>query len=109
VVNMTFTAVSWPFSLITWIATLNLMAIGDLSYAVLGLSGRTYASPLLDVPFLLAYVLLGVTSLHPSVVELSRAARPPVQAWSWRRMLLLGPATAIPFVLLVTVGDRGFG
>jgi len=109
VVNMTFTAVSWPFSLITWIATLNLMALGDLLYAVLGLSGRTYASPLLDVPFLLAYVLLGVTSLHPSVVELSRAARPPVQAWSWRRMLLLGPATAVPFVLLVTVGDRGFG
>jgi diguanylate cyclase (GGDEF)-like protein len=109
VVNLTFTAISWPFSLVTWIGTLTLMAIGDLSYAVIGVSGEMYTSPLLDVPFLMAYVLLGVTSLHPSVVELSRSTRRPVQAWSWRRMLLLGPAMAVPFVLLGTVGGRSFG
>jgi len=109
VANLTFTAITWPFSLVTWITTLCLMLIGDLAYAVIGVAGKTYASPILDVPFLLAYVLLGVTSLHPSVVALSRAARRPVQAWSWRRMLLLGPAMAIPFVLLVTIGNRSFG
>ena len=109
VVNLTFTATTWPFSLVTWLATLTLMAIGDIAYGIIGVSGRTYASPLLDLPFLLAYVALGVTSVHPSVVELSRAARRPVQAWSWRQLLLLGPALAVPFVLLVTVGDRGFG
>ena len=58
------------------------------------------------MPFLLAYTLLGVAALHPSVVELGRADRQPVQAWSWRRMALLVPALVTPFVLLLTIGGR---
>lgn len=109
VVNLTFTATSWPLSLVTLLTAMALMGVGDLTYAVLGVSGRLYASPLLDVPFLLAFVLMGVTTLHPSVVELSRAARRPVQAWSWRRMSLLLPAMVTPFLMLVLVGDRSAG
>jgi diguanylate cyclase len=108
VVNLTFTAITWPFSLVTLLGVLTLMLIGDLSYAVLGIFGKTYESPVYDLPFLLAYVLLGVTTLHPSVVQLSQAARQPVQAWSWRRMSLLAPAMAVPSVLLVTVGGHSF-
>jgi diguanylate cyclase len=106
VVNLTFTAATWPFSLVTFLATLTLMFAGDVAYAIIGVSGRMYASPWLDLPFLLAYLTLGVTALHPSVVELSQATRPPVQAWSWQRMALLVPAIVAPFILLVAVGDK---
>jgi len=103
-INLTFTARTWPPSLVSLVSGIGLIMVGDLAYAIIGVSGKTYASPLLDVPFLLAYTMLGVTALHPSVVQLGRADRHPVQAWSWRRMLLLAPAVATPFVLLVTIG-----
>jgi diguanylate cyclase (GGDEF)-like protein len=103
-INLSFTARTWPVSLTALVSGMALMVVGDVAYAVIGVQGKTYTSPLLDVPFLLAYVLLGVTALHPSVVELGHAARHPVQAWSWRRMTLLVPAVATPFVLLVAVG-----
>ena len=103
-VNLTFTAHAWPVSLIALLAGISLLFVGDTAYAIIGISGRLYASPLLDAPFLMAYTLLGVTALHPSVVELSRPARPPVQAWSWRRMVLFTPALAVPFVLLLLIG-----
>lgn len=107
-INLTFTARSWPPSLITLVTGIALILTGDLAYAIIGVSGRTYASPLLDVPFLLAYTLFGVSALHPSVVELGRADRPPLQAWSWQRMTLLVPAVATPFILLVAIGGHSF-
>ena len=106
VVNLTFTASVFPPSLIALLGGTTLMFTGDLAYAIIGVSGKTYTSPLLDAPFLLGFALLGVTALHPSVVDLSRATRRPVQAWSWRRMSLLVPAMASPFVLLILIGDR---
>jgi diguanylate cyclase (GGDEF)-like protein len=106
VINLTFTASVFPPSLIALLGATSLLFVGDLAYAIIGAAGRTYASPLFDVPFILGFTLLGVAALHPSVVDLSRAARPPVQAWSWQRMSLLAPAMATPFVLLVTIGDR---
>ncbi len=109
VVNLTFTTTSWPVSMVTFLGALALMFTGDLAYAILGVSGRAYASPLLDVPFLLGFTLLAVTALHPSATALGRAARRPVQAWSWRRMALLGPAVASPFALLIAVGDHSPG
>ncbi|WP_433382323.1 putative bifunctional diguanylate cyclase/phosphodiesterase [Actinoplanes sp. CA-142083] len=105
VLNLTFTARTWPPALLTLLAGMGLMLAGDLSYAIIGRSGQLYSSPLLDVPFLLAYTLLGVTAMHPSATVLGRPARPPVPAWSARRMALLVPALATPFVLLLFVGD----
>jgi len=105
-INLTFTARTWPVSLATLVGGIALMVVGDLAYAIIGVAGDLYTSPLLDVPFLLAYTLLGVTALHPSVVELGRASRHPFQAWSWHRMMLLIPAVAVPFVLLVVVGGQ---
>ena len=109
VVNLTFTATAWPVSLVTFVATMTLLFVGDVAYAIIGVSGRTYASVWLDLPFLIGFTLMGVTALHPSVAELDRAARRPVQAWSWQRMSLLGPAVATPFILLVAVGDTSSG
>jgi diguanylate cyclase (GGDEF)-like protein len=105
VVNLTFTARTWPASLVTFLGTLILLAVGDTAYAIVGLHGQIYGSPMLNVPFLLGYTLMGTTALHPSVVELSHAARPPVQAWSLRRVALLVPALAVPSVLLLVTGD----
>ena len=106
VVNLTFTATTFPVSLITFIGAMLLMFTGDTAYAIIGLSGKTYESPLLDLPYILGMAGLGLTALHPSSVRLSRAARRPVQAWSWRRMALLVPAVVAPFVLLVTIGGQ---
>ncbi|MCY1138479.1 EAL domain-containing protein [Actinoplanes sp. Pm04-4] len=99
-INLTFTATTWPVSLITLMCAMTSMFVGDTAYAVVGANGITYASPLFDAPFLLGFVLVGVTALHPSVTRFGLAARPPVQAWSARRIAVLAPALASPFVLL---------
>ncbi|HEX8629221.1 MAG TPA: EAL domain-containing protein [Catenuloplanes sp.] len=99
-INLTFTTAVWLPSLVTLMGTTLLLVSGDLAYAIVGVSGQLYTSPLLDLPFLLAYTLMGVTALHPSVAQLGRATSPAVQAWSWRRMLLIAPAMAVPFALV---------
>ncbi|MEU4164207.1 bifunctional diguanylate cyclase/phosphodiesterase [Actinoplanes sp. NPDC026670] len=101
-VNLTFTAKHWPVSLIALIVMMVGIFAGDLAYAIEGVDGNIYASPLLNVPFLLAYTALGVAALHPSVVDMGRAAKLPAQAWSWPRLSLLMPALAVPFALLPT-------
>jgi diguanylate cyclase (GGDEF)-like protein len=106
VVNVTFTASTFPISLISLLGGMFLLFVGDLAYAIIGAAGKTYESPTFDVPFILGFALLGITALHPSVVELSRAARRPVQAWSWQRISLLVPALATPFLLLGIIGGR---
>ncbi|GIF36865.1 putative bifunctional diguanylate cyclase/phosphodiesterase [Actinoplanes xinjiangensis] len=101
-VNLTFTAKHWPVSLIALIGMMIGIFAGDLAYAIEGVEGHVYASPMLNVPFMLAYTALGVAALHPSVVDMGRAAKPPAQAWSWPRLSLLLPALAVPFALLPT-------
>ncbi|GIF26917.1 diguanylate cyclase (GGDEF)-like protein [Actinoplanes tereljensis] len=105
VLSLTFTARTWPPSLISMVVAMALLFVGDLGYAIVGASGHLYTTPLLDAPLLLAYTAFGVTPIHPSAVEMGRPARPPVPAWSGRRMVLLVPALATPFVLLLTIGD----
>src|SRR6185369_2897045 len=55
--------------------------------------------PWYDLPFVLGFTMIGAPALHPSIVELGRLRTLPVQAWSWRRLLLIVPAVAAPFVL----------
>nr|WP_221381272.1 EAL domain-containing protein [Actinoplanes polyasparticus] len=102
-INLTFTATTWPASLVALMCAMASMFVGDTAYAIVGANGITYASPLFDAPFLLGFVLIGVTALHPSVTRFGRAARPPVQAWSARRIAVLAPALASPFVLLTVL------
>ncbi|WP_430784312.1 EAL domain-containing protein [Actinoplanes sp. G11-F43] len=102
--NLTFTAKHWPPSLIAFIVMMTAMFTGDLAYAIVGVQGKIYASPLLNVPFLVAYTALGVAALHPSVADVSRPDKLPAQAWSWSRLSLLLPALAMPFLLLLTTG-----
>jgi hypothetical protein len=108
-VNVTFTATSLPASLVAWITGATMMFVGDAAVAITALSGRTSTSPLLEVPSLLTFTTLAVCALHPSVAELSRADRRPIQAWSGHRIMVLAPALATPFLLLATIGGRSTG
>jgi diguanylate cyclase len=104
-VNLAFTtAVRQPsFRLLA--AGVGLLLAGDLGYAVIGARGQLSGPAWLDLPFLGCYVLFGCAALHPSMVELGRAVPRPVQAWSWRRLVLLLPALAAPSVLII-LGPR---
>ncbi|HET9519277.1 MAG TPA: EAL domain-containing protein [Actinoplanes sp.] len=103
-VNMAFTTAVWRPAFIALMGSGVFLITGDLAYAIIALDGQIYTSPLLDVPYLLAYTALGVTALHPSAAELGVATRRPVQAWSWPRLALIVPALAVPFVLLTLIG-----
>jgi diguanylate cyclase (GGDEF)-like protein len=106
-VNLAFTTAVRKPSYLLLVGTMLLLLLGDLDYAIAGVSGQREATtPLMDLPFLLGFVLIGAAALHPSVVDLSRAAPLPVQAWSWQRLALLGPAVAAPFVLTAVTADR---
>jgi diguanylate cyclase (GGDEF)-like protein len=104
VINLAFTTKSWPVSMIGLLVMMVFLFIGDTAYAIVGANGKIYASPLLNVPYVVAYTGLAVAALHPSVKEMSRADRPPVQAWSWQRLAVLLPALMLPFALLLTTG-----
>ena len=74
---------------------------GDLGYAYIGTQGHLVGSPLLDLPFVFGFALLGAAALHPSMVALTDAQERPVQAWSRPRMaLLVGALLLPPFVVL---------
>jgi diguanylate cyclase (GGDEF)-like protein len=79
--------------------------VGDLGYAIIGTHGHTVGSPLLDLPFLLAFGCLGAAALHPSMVSLSSIGRRPVQEWSPARLSLLLPALLLPPAVVAT-GSR---
>jgi diguanylate cyclase (GGDEF)-like protein len=99
VVNLAFTTAARRPSFMMLVGAVVLLLAGDLAYAIIGVSGHLTGSPLLNLPFLLAYTMIGATALHPSMVELARSATLPVQAWSWPRLLMIGSALAVPFVL----------
>jgi diguanylate cyclase (GGDEF)-like protein len=105
-INMAFTTAVWRPSYTALMLSGVCLVSGDTAYAIIGLTGRIYSSPLLDLPYLLAYTMLGVSALHPSVTELSQATRRPMQAWSWPRLALIGTALSVPFLLLALVGGR---
>ncbi|MFY1694572.1 MULTISPECIES: putative bifunctional diguanylate cyclase/phosphodiesterase [unclassified Solwaraspora] len=105
-VSLAFTTAARRASYLLLVASMSCLLLGDVLYAIIGVSGQLTGSRLLDLPFLVGFLLIGAAALHPSVVELGRAAPLPVQAWSWQRLLLIGPALAAPFLLTVFVSGR---
>jgi diguanylate cyclase (GGDEF)-like protein len=105
-VGLAFTTVVRRPSYAFLVIAMAMLLTGDLAYAVIGAAGRLTGSWLLDLPFLVTYTMIGGAALHPSVVELGRAAPVPVQTWSWPRLLVLGPALAAPFALTTVSVDR---
>ncbi|GIJ46484.1 hypothetical protein Val02_33700 [Virgisporangium aliadipatigenens] len=107
VANLAFTTAVRQPSFILILLMMVWMFVGDVSYAIIGISGELYASPWLDLPFLLAFTLGGAAGLHPSARHLDRPTPLAVQEWSVPRLLLILPALACPFVLTIAVQDKG--
>jgi diguanylate cyclase (GGDEF)-like protein len=106
-VNLAFTTAVRKPSFPLLIGTMAMLLLGDLVYAIAGVAGhRVATAPWMDLPFLLAFALIGAAALHPSVVDLTRATPLPVQAWSVGRLALIGPAVAVPFVMTAVTADR---
>ena len=104
-INLSFTtAVHQPSFRLLGSAVV-LLLLGDLGYAAIGARGELSGPGWLNLPYFGCFVLSGCAALHPSMVDMGRALPRAVQAWSWRRLILLGPALAMPFVL-VTAGLR---
>jgi diguanylate cyclase (GGDEF)-like protein len=106
--NLAFTTAVRQPSFVMMVLVITLILGGDLAYAIIGISGELYGSRLLDLPFLLAFTMIGAMALHPSMDGLGRATPLPVQAWSWQRLLVIGPALCVPFLLTATISGTSW-
>jgi diguanylate cyclase (GGDEF)-like protein len=77
------------------------MLVGDVRYNWLARDGVLFGSASYDVPYLVAFALLGAAALHPSMRMLTVGRNRPVQAWSVHRLSVLVPALLVPAVLIL--------
>jgi diguanylate cyclase (GGDEF)-like protein len=86
-----------------WLLALSVvfMLIGDSGYASISTHGLSVGSPLLDLPFVVAFTLFGAAALHPSMRTLSAVQQRPVQAWSRGRIGLLVPMMLVPATVVL--------
>ncbi|WP_083929706.1 putative bifunctional diguanylate cyclase/phosphodiesterase [Catelliglobosispora koreensis] len=103
VLNLAFTSGRRGASYYMLMSCMVLMLAGDIAYAMIGAAGELTGSPLLDLPFLAGFALVGAAGLHPSMVDIGGSASLPAQAWSARRLLLIAPALAVPYVLSIVI------
>jgi len=82
------------------------MLIGDVGYAIIGTRGALVGSPLLDLPFVVAFTLFGAAALHPSMRSLSALQQAPVPAWSRARLAVIVPVLLLP-PAVAAVGSSG--
>jgi len=104
--NLAFTTAVRRPSFVLLVATVLCVLAGDVSYAIIGISGELYTSRFLDLPFLIGFTMMGAAALHPSAAHLGQATALPIQEWSWTRLLVICPALATPFVLTATIAHR---
>jgi len=74
----------------------------DTVYALVLQYGSYDQGLLIDVPWLLGFVLFGATGLHPSMSELTEPVAEPNRRLSWRRLALLTTASLIAPLLLLS-------
>jgi diguanylate cyclase (GGDEF)-like protein len=79
-----------------------LWLIYDTVYALVLQYGNYEQGLLIDVPWLLGFVVFGATGLHPSMGELTQPVAQPNTRLSWRRLALLTGASLIAPVLLLS-------
>jgi diguanylate cyclase (GGDEF)-like protein len=86
-----------------------LWLITDTVYAILLLHSAYTSENLVNVPWLLGFVVFGAAALHPSMGKLTQPMAEPDARLTWRRLGLLASATLIaPILLMVqTVLARG--
>jgi len=106
VANIAFTTSIRGPSYLMLIGSMALLLTGDLGYAIIGRTGDLTGTRLFDLPFLFGFVLIGACALHPTVHDFGRRTPLPVQAWSWKRLLLIIPALATPFALTAAIENQ---
>jgi diguanylate cyclase (GGDEF)-like protein len=106
VLNLAFTTTGRGPSYLMLIGSMAMLLLGDALYAIIGRDGDLIGSRFIDLPFLAGFTLIGASAVHPSMRDIGQVARLPVQAWSWQRLLLLGPALTVPFVLILVDDQR---
>jgi diguanylate cyclase (GGDEF)-like protein len=72
------------------------LLVGDFGYAWIGAKGDLTGSPLLDLPFLVAYTFFGVAAIHPSMAWITKSVAISDQPWSFTRLALIVPALFAP-------------
>jgi diguanylate cyclase len=107
--NLAFTTASRLYSYRAFVIGLTALLVGDFGYAWIGARGELTGSPLLDLPFLLAYTFFGVAAIHPSMAWITKAVPSSEQPWSFMRLVLIIPALIAPglVVLAIEANERG--
>ena len=104
-ITLSFTTGGRVVSVLLIRASTVALLVGDVAYNVHAWSGELTGPPILNLPFLVAFVLLGAAALHPSMARLSSGRQQSVQAWSWQRLLLLVPALVVPSMLILPAAN----
>ncbi|QIN80192.1 PAS domain S-box protein [Rubrobacter marinus] len=82
--------------------------VSDITYGALELAGSYRSGGVVDLGWLLSYVLLGGAALHPSMRVLSEPAEGVgVRALTWRRLVLLAAASLMAPAMIVVDEVRG--
>jgi len=107
--NLAFTTASRLISYRAFVIGMTALLIGDFGYAWIGANGQLTGSPLLDLPFLLAYTFFGVASIHPSMAWISKAIPNSDQPWSFMRLALIIPALFAPGLVALSIEGNNRG
>jgi diguanylate cyclase (GGDEF)-like protein len=98
---LVFTVVNRNATVLLLSCAIAVMLVGDVRYNWLARDGVLFAPPSYDVPYLIAFGLLGAAALHPSMRLLTIGGSRPVQAWSVHRLSVLVPAMLVPSLLIL--------
>ena len=101
VISLAFTTAVYRPSFRLLTGGLALIFVGDIGYAFIGREGRLIGPQWMDLPFLAAYVVLGLAVLHPSMALIASSSARPVQAWSVPRLVGIAASLAVPPTLVV--------
>jgi diguanylate cyclase (GGDEF)-like protein len=77
------------------------MLVGDIGFAVLAELGAFTNNNVINITWLLAYVLFGAAALHPSMAKLSERAMEPPRRFTRKRLSLLTSVSLVAPVLLL--------
>jgi diguanylate cyclase len=107
--NLAFTTASQLPSYRAFVIGMVALFIGDIGYAWIGAAGQQVGSPLLDLPYLVAYTFFGVAAIHPSMAWIAKAVPNSEQPWSFQRLALIIPALFAPGLVALAIdgSDRG--
>jgi diguanylate cyclase (GGDEF)-like protein len=104
--NLAFTTASKLASYRAFVIAMSALLVGDIGYAWIGARGELVGSPLLDLPFLLAYTFFAVAALHPSMAWITKAVPSSEQPWSFMRLGLIIPALFAPGLVAIVLNTE---